>query len=179
MKKIFFYGTVAMFFALTMANILFAQKSTVLAKLDVIIPHMEKISGAGELKELRRNEINVRAQRNFMREYKNVSDARWGISGNGLLAAHFTDAGIVTRRYYNKKGVYEYMIRYYKEDKLHRNIRHLVKSKYYDFNIFQVTEVCRNGNIAILIDIQDKDSWKTIRVFDNEMEVVDEFSKSD
>jgi len=178
MKKIFFYSTVAAFFTLTTTDIP-AQKSTVLAKLDILIPHMERMSSADGLKELRRNEVNLKAQRNFMREYKAVSDARWVISGNGLLAAYFTDAGIATRRYYNKKGVYEYMIRYYNEDKLHHNIRHLVKSKYYDFSIFQVTEVCRNGNTAFLVDIEDIDSWKTIKVLDNEIEVVDEFAKAD
>ena len=42
-----------------------------------------------------------------------------------------------------------------------------------------MTEVCRNGSVAFLIEIHDKDSWKTIKVVDNEIEVVDEFPKSD
>ena len=155
-----------------------AQKSDVLAKLDVIVPFMERISAANDLKELRRNDVSIRAQRNFLKEYKNVTDARWVISGNGLLAAYFTDEGIVTRRYYNRKGVYEYMIRYYNEDKLPQRVRHLVRSEYYDFSIFQVTEVSVDGNIAYIIDIEDKASWKAIKVLDNEMEVVNEFSKA-
>ncbi|HET9279782.1 MAG TPA: hypothetical protein VFN95_16415, partial [Flavitalea sp.] len=150
-----------------------------ITKLDIIIPEMKTIRGADNNTELRKNEINIRAQRNFMKEYKNVPDARWFISGNGLLSVHFTSAGITTRRYYSKKGIYEYMLRYYNEEKLHHNIRHLVKSEYYDFNIFHVTEVCRNGSVAFLIEIHDKDSWKTIKVLDNEMEVVDEFAKPD
>lgn len=164
---------------LAMMNNMQAQKSSVIAKLDIVIPEMKTIRGTDDITELRKNEINIKAQRNFMKEYKNVSDARWVISGNGLLAAYFTNAGITTRRYYSKKGVYEYMLRYYNEDKLHHNIRHLVKTKYYDFNIFHVTEVCRNGSVAFLIEIHDKDSWKTIKVVDNEIEVVDEFAKSD
>src|SRR5687767_13132125 len=108
MKKAFFFTAATVFFALTMTNMLLAQKSTVFAKLNIIIPHMEAMHTTGDIKELRRNEINVKAQRNFMREYKNVSDVRWMISGNGLLAAYFKNAGVTIRRYYNKKGVYEY-----------------------------------------------------------------------
>jgi hypothetical protein len=156
-----------------------AQKSSALTKLNVTIPEIKTISGAHEKTELRKNEINIRAQRNFMKEYKNVSDARWVIAANGLLAVYFTSAGITTRRYYSKEGIYVYMLRYYNEDKLHHNIRHLVKSTYYDFNIFHVTEVCKNGSVAFLIEIHDKKSWKTIKVEDNEMEVVDEFAKCD
>jgi hypothetical protein len=177
MKKVTCCSLVAVFFTFATMDIL-AQKSTMLAKLDIIIPHMERFSNTNDLKELRRNDVSIRAQRNFMKQYKNVADARWVISGNGLLAAYFTEAGITCRRYYNRKGVYEYMIRYYKEDKLHRSIRHLVRSQYYDFTISQVTEVSRSGNVAYFIDLEDKVSWKTIRVFDNEMEVVDEFLKS-
>jgi hypothetical protein len=177
MKKIFACNVGALFLALISID-LPAQKSTMLAKLDIIVPHMETFRDASGLKELRRNDVNIRAQRDFMKEYKNVSNAKWVISGNGLLAAYFTDAGIATRRYYNRKGIYEYMIRYYQEDKLPTSVRHLVKSEYYDFSISQITEVCRNGNIAYLIDIEDQSSWKTIKVFDNDMEVVEEFSKS-
>ena len=179
MKKVLFCRIVAVLLTLDLTNNMHAQKSLVITKLDIIIPEMKTIPGNDKITELRKNEVNIKAQRNFMKEYKMVSDARWVISGNGLLAAYFTSAGITTRRYYSKKGVYEYMLRYYNEDKLNHNIRHLVKSKYYDFNIFHVTEVCRNGDVTFLIEIHDKHSWKTIKVVANEIEVVDEFAKSD
>lgn len=69
------------------------------------------------------------------------------------------------------------MIRYYNEDKLPCDIRHLIKTQYYDFSIFQVTEFIRNGKIAYLTKIQDNNYWKTIKIVDNEMEVVDVFPK--
>ena len=161
-----------------------AQDSTSFAKLNlkilqeaISLPKMKVISGSDELKVLRTNEINIRAIRDFIKEYKNVSEARWYISGNGFLAVYFTNADITTRRYYNKKGVYEYMIRYYNEIKLPRNIRHLIKTQYYDFDIFQITEFSRKGKIAYLTKIHDKDHWKTIVIVENEMEVVDEYPK--
>ena len=69
------------------------------------------------------------------------------------------------------------MIRYYNEDKLSRNIRHLVKSQYYDCTIEQVTEVTWRGVIAYITKLQDDTSWKTVKVVDNEIELLEEYSK--
>lgn len=179
MKKVSFCRIIAVLLILAMMNNMHAQESSVFTKPDILTPEMKTISGTDDKTELRKNEINIRAQRDFLAQYKSVSDTRWVVSGNGLLAVYFTCEGITTRRYYSKKGIYEYMLRYYNEDKLHHNIRHLVKSTYYDFNIFHVTEVCKRGSIVFLIEIHDKNSWKTIKVEDNEMEVVNEFVRYD
>src|SRR5687767_2376111 len=111
MKKISSFSLVTVFVVLSMSNDTLAQKSAFIARLHALIPPIETFSVADDVQGLRRNEINMRAQRDLAREYKNVSDVKWVISANGLLAAYFTNAGIVTRRYYNRKGAYEYMIR--------------------------------------------------------------------
>jgi hypothetical protein len=184
MKKTFQITSVTVFIVLTMAIAGQSQNSTSIAKLNFyenpenrFLPKEKTPAGFMEIKELRTNEINIRAKRDFISKFEDVSDDRWCISGNGLLAVHFTTEGITTRRYYNKKGICEYMIRYYSEEKLPRDVRHLIKSHYYDFDIFQVTEVNRNGKISYLAKIHDKDSWKTIKVVDKEMEVADEYLK--
>ena len=69
------------------------------------------------------------------------------------------------------------MIRYYKEDRLPNNVRHLVKSRYYDFDIYQVTEVTRNGTMAYVIKLEDEKHWKTIKVVEDELQELDELSK--
>ncbi|HLG39968.1 MAG TPA: hypothetical protein VI461_09880, partial [Chitinophagaceae bacterium] len=86
------------------------------------------------------NDINIKALRDFMTSYKNPTDVRWTILAEGFRV-HFYVDGIQIRIFYNKKGNREAMIRYYSEDKLPKEIRHLVKSNYYDFDIFIVTEV--------------------------------------
>jgi len=177
MKKISSCNLVAVFVVLSMSNDMLAQKSPVLARVDALLPQIKTLSVADEVQELRRNEINIKAQRDLSEVYKNVCDVKWVKSANGLLAAYFTNAGIVTRRYYNRKGRFEYMIRYYKEDKLSRSIRHLVKSTYYDCSIEQVTEVTWKDLIVYITKLQDDKSWKTVRVADNEIELVDQYSK--
>ena len=116
------------------------------------------------------NEINTKAVRNFGKEFKNVTAVKWIKTSNGLFAAHFVSDDIQNLVCYNKKGNYQCMLRYYKEEKLPSEVRHLVKSSYYDFDIYLVTEVHINGKIAYVVKMEDKTSWKTIKVVDGEMD---------
>ena len=96
---------------------------------------------------------------------------------NGMTAAIFTSNGIRMFEYYDKNGDFEYSLHYYKEDKLPRDVRHVVRSRFYDFSIYQVTEVKRNNKIAYVIKLEDKAIWKTIKVVDGEIEEIDELIK--
>lgn len=125
------------------------------------------------------NGINVNAIRNFIREYKNVSNAKWFESSNGFFVAYFVRDDIRTWVFYNKKGDFERMIRAYNEEKLPADVRHLVKSTYYDFSIYFVTEITTNMQTGYHVKMADKTSWKTIKVVDGEMEVTEEYVKSD
>ncbi|MGZ8541331.1 MAG: hypothetical protein ACXWV6_11820, partial [Chitinophagaceae bacterium] len=98
-------------------------------------------------------------------------------SSNGLFVVYFTSEDIKSFVYYNNKGVFEFMIRYYNEEKLPADVRHLVKSNYYDFSIYHVTEVTRNNKIAYAVKMEDKTLWKTVKVVDGEMELMEEYSK--
>jgi hypothetical protein len=120
---------------------------------------------------------NIKAVRDFMKSYKNPSDVRWTILSDGFRV-HFYCDGIQTRIFYNKQGNREAMIRYYDENKLPSSIRHLVRSNYYDFSIFNVTEVSKGDKIVYLVKIEDKTCWKTIRLADGEMEITEEYLKS-
>ena len=124
-----------------------------------------------------RNEVNTKAVRNFIRKYKNVADARWFKSANGLLVAYFISDSIQNWVFYNDRGDCEFSLRHYTEEKMPYDIRHLVKSKYYDYSIYHIAETTRNEKIAYTIKLEDKKSWKTIRVTDGEMEVIEEFLK--
>ena len=125
------------------------------------------------------NGINVNALRNFIREYENVSNAKWFESSNGFFVAYFIREDIRTWVFYNKKGDYVRMIRSYNEEKLPADVRHLVKSTYYDFSIYYVTEINSDMKTAYHVKMADKTSWKTIKVVDGEMEVTEEYVKSE
>lgn len=124
-----------------------------------------------------RNEINAKAVRNFMTNYKNAADVKWFKSANGLTVAYFTSDSIQNWIFYNNEGDCEYTLRHYTEEKMPRDVRHAVKSKYYDFSIYHVAEISRSGKTNYIVKIKDKTSFKTIRVIDGETEVIEEFSK--
>ena len=184
MKKAFFFGFTGLFFSWTITNVTYSQGSISTAKLkpqfslEKNVPISKQLNSSKNSDFFLRNEINIKAVRNFTREYKNISDARWFKSANGEFAVYFISENIPSVIYYNKKGDYEFMIRRYNEEKLPHEIRHLVKSNYYDFNIYHVTEISRNGKIVYGIKLEDKISWKTIKVVDDEMEVIEEYFKS-
>ena len=123
-------------------------------------------------------QVNTKAVRNFIKDFKEVIGVQWIETSNGLFAAYFNNDHIQSLVCYNNKGNFECMLRYYKEEKLPREIRGLVKSSYYDFNIYLVTEVHRNDKIAYVIKMEDKTSWKTVKVVDGEMEVTEDYKKS-
>jgi len=86
--------------------------------------------------------------------------------------------GIRTRVFYDRKGNCESMIRDYSEDKLPYEIRHLVKSAYYDFSIYVINEVTIDRIRTYIVKIQNEVSLKTIMVANGEMVILEEYKKS-
>lgn len=134
-----------------------------------------KPSMPGEVKNFKY--VNTKSVKRFTETYKNATDIKWSLLKYGRLMVHFFNDGIQTRIFYNKNGSQAAMIRYYTEDKLPNEVRHLVKTNYYDFNIFLVIEVTVGDQIAYLVKIEDKICTKTIRVMNGEMNVMEDFVK--
>jgi hypothetical protein len=121
-------------------------------------------------------EISTKAIKDFARSYKNAPGVTWYKLKDGF-AAYFTSDGIKTRVMYNKKGRFAGQIRDYFEDKLPLDVRHLVKSTYYDFSITLVNEIIYDGITAYLVHMEGKTYWKTVKIIDGEMEVAEEYLK--
>ncbi|MEP7377070.1 MAG: hypothetical protein ABI675_26960 [Chitinophagaceae bacterium] len=121
--------------------------------------------------------FTAKAVKNFSKNFKDADNAGWAATIDGYKA-EFTKEGIETKVFYNRKGQWVASVRNYFEDKLPRDIRHQVKSKYYDYNIFYVQEITVGEKMTYLVKIEDKDSIKTIRLADGEMEEYLAFEKS-
>ncbi|MEP7375850.1 MAG: hypothetical protein ABI675_20815 [Chitinophagaceae bacterium] len=185
MKKAFATGFARIFFTCTISTIAYGQTENRIASTEAKLFSEKNIPLATQLTLTRdsnfifRNEISTKAVRNFIREYKNVMDAEWFRSPTGSFVVYFTSDSISSTIYYTKEGEFDIMIRYYKEEELPREVRHLVKSNYYDFSIYHVSEFRSKGKTAYVVVLEDKTSWKKIKVLDNEMEVIGEFSKAE
>jgi hypothetical protein len=182
MKKTIICGLTGIALACTTTSNAFSQNSGSTAKVNVQ-PAIEKIISSPDLLTEGNNnvpalisEISIKAVRNFTKDYKNVSDVKWFQSEDGVVV-YFNMDGIKNKVYYNKKGNYECKVRNYYEDRLPVEVRHLVKSNYYDFSIYCVIEICAKDKTAYVVKLENKTSWKTIKVVNNEMEVTQDYKK--
>ena len=148
-----------------------------------------KTGGKKDPDSVRLNELNVKAVRHFTRHFENASDIKWSKLDKGYFVVYFALDDISSRALYNKRGKLSNIIRDYKEDKLLSEVRHRIKTTFYDYNIYHVTEIhwydydqlaYEISYVAILQDnkISDnKTSWKIIRIED-EMTVIKEYDES-
>lgn len=114
----------------------------------------------------------------FVKQFPDGQDDTWTKTREGF-AVRFTVRGIVNRAYLDKRGNFDGLIRYYGEKDLPQDVRHQVKSTYYDYSIRLVQEVTRNGATAYLVTVEDKTTLKIIRVVDGEMDVREAFTKAE
>ena len=122
------------------------------------------------------NQVNSKVVRSFHKTYGEVQDAKWSKTGNGY-AVSFKNDGLVNNVFYKKSGTVEYKIKYYFEDKLPADVRHLVKSNFYDYSITLVSEVLKNNATGYFVKIESKNAIKTVRVIGEEFEVVEDLVK--
>ncbi|HKZ65937.1 MAG TPA: hypothetical protein VJ111_06270 [Chitinophagaceae bacterium] len=182
MKKTIICGLTGIALACTTTSNAFSQNPGSIAKI-IVQPAIEKIISSPDLLSEKNNnvpalmrEISIKAVRNFTKEYKNVSNVKWFQSAGGFVV-YFNMDGIKTKVYYNNKGNYECEVRNYYEDRLPVEVRHLVRSNYYDFSIHSVTEISAKNKIAYVVKLESKTAWKAIKVVDNEIEVTQEYKK--
>jgi len=124
------------------------------------------------------NEINTNAVRNFIRTYRNVTDPQW-VKYSGGFVVSFRKENIHYKVYYDKTGDHQSTIRQYSEKELPFEIRHMIKSVYYDFSIYVINEVTTDGRTWYVINIEDTSSFKVIKIVDGVMEVMNEYIKSE
>lgn len=120
--------------------------------------------------------INTKVLRSFYESYGEVPDARWfrADNGFGVVLKH---NGMNKTIYYKRNGIVDAEIFYYTEDLLPKQVRHLVKSNFYDYAITYVTEVHKNDATAFYVKIEDSASIKTLKIVEEEWEVTNTMVK--
>jgi hypothetical protein len=171
MKHSFFKHVTAILPFLALASFSFAQTNSLPAG------NLTKDLATDESAGAALSSINEKAVKNFSKSYDKQNKASWFAVEDGFVAI-FTEDGIKTKAYYDPKGRPVGEVRTYQEDKLPKEIRHMVKSTYYDFNIFLVNEVSVGNAKVYLVKIEDNTSFKTIRIQDGEMTETEIFTKS-
>ena len=123
------------------------------------------------------NAINIRAVRDFVKRHEDITNVKWYEMDSEFLAS-FTKDSIKTHVFYTKKGDFLTTIKYYYENRLPGSVRHIIRSNYYDYSIFHITEVHVNNQVAYVVKIQDDKYLKVIKVVNDEMEMIEIIEKS-
>jgi hypothetical protein len=127
---------------------------------------------------LGRNEINLRALRDFMNRYDQEDHVFWFSTPDGGFESYFIRDGYGDRVIYDRKGNWLFSLINYGEDKLPRNIRSTVKSVYFDFKIILVEEIQRTEGIEYIVSLEDQSNIRVVKVNrEGELEVLQELDK--
>jgi len=121
---------------------------------------------------------NGKMYQDFTTRFKGATNINMSRNHNAIFISCATGEDF-NRITYNKKGRWQNTIRTYDNSKLPENVREQVEYAYPHFEIFGgAIEVHVSNKIAYLVSIEDKKSWKRIRVVDGEMDVYEEYKKS-
>jgi len=166
-----------------MKKFLIATSIAVIVLVGCAYPRQtNNVAAAGNIRAVPKNhqylnDIHIRALRDFVGRYGNLDDVVWH-KGNKNFIAVFTRDSIQTRVIYNTAGVLEYTMRYYQEAQLKREIRHIIKSTYYDYKIFIVQEILKPDDEPVyIVNLQGDTDWLKVKVYGGEMEVMERFKK--
>jgi hypothetical protein len=123
------------------------------------------------------NDINVRAMRDFVGRYGDVENVKWHNSKDSHIAVFFRDS-IQHRIIYTSRGDLSFIMKYYEEKQMARNIRAQIKSTYYDYKIYIVQEIETPDHPTVyIVNLQGDTDWKKVKLCQGEMEVMEEFKK--
>jgi hypothetical protein len=122
--------------------------------------------------------VSGRVHKHFSQNYAMASNVKWIDFEDGVEAI-FKTQDVLTRVYYKKNGNWNYSIISYPEKYMPTEIRALVKSEYYDYQIKIVNEINTPDKTVYLINLEDEKTLITLRVCDGEKQVVSSLYKID
>jgi hypothetical protein len=127
---------------------------------------------------LNRNEVNLHAVRDFLDRFEMVRTALWFSIPEGGMEAYFVQDGFGDRVVYDKKGRWKFSLITYGDNKFDRDLRAIIKSVYFDFNIIEVQELnCVTGTEWLVL-LEDKLMIKIVKLNrEKEMEFIQDIEK--
>lgn len=120
--------------------------------------------------------VSVYSMRDFKKRFGEQL-ATWSKS-NDTLFAKFSDEKVSTMVGYAKNGRWLYTLKHFNESEMPEELRHMVRSQYYDFQIAMVYEMIFAGNDqkVYIIDLANGERYrKMIQVYHDEIRLLKQF----
>jgi hypothetical protein len=115
---------------------------------------------------------------NFEKQFKTETEPAIYASKNGFIVQSQADNHKVTAAY-SAKGNWVYSITHFASDNLAKNVMDLVRENYENYYISGMEKVDQPGyNSVFIVHIKNNDSYKTVRVTNNDVELVQDIPKA-
>jgi hypothetical protein len=167
-----------------MKNVIVTSIAVVLFSAAVTAQQVNRAPSTDNLQSLHMsslpiNKVHVKAMRDFLKRDQCATNADWMVVDNGYVVRYTGKNNNRCRTVYSSRGDFLYTIRQYYENVMPRDIRGIVKSQYYDYTITVIDEIEeRMKPIVYVVHLEDSTTLKNVRVSDREMEVLEEYKKT-
>jgi hypothetical protein len=121
--------------------------------------------------------VSEKIQTGFYKSFKGAENVKWYEQDKNILAT-FSMNEMNHRTLLNKKGGVIYHISYGSEKNLPAEVRKIVKSTYFDYNITLTFKVEEDNRTIWMVNMEDDKTLITVRVENEEMEEVRKLQKS-
>jgi hypothetical protein len=118
----------------------------------------------------------TKAFKDFTKSNLSAADVTWFKTLDGFIA-HFSTPEEDTRVAYNKRGVWQYNLFAYMEDRIPSNIRAVVKQQYYDYKILVCFAYEINRGPVYIIKMEDNKTLKTLTIVNDEMVEAENYTR--
>ncbi|KAA9034453.1 hypothetical protein FW778_22500 [Ginsengibacter hankyongi] len=121
--------------------------------------------------KINKTSVNLKALKDFSKSFHEVSDEKWFKVPGGVIA-NFLSKGIDFRIKYDENGKRLYKLLTYAEDNLPSDVRSLIRSHYYHYEIEFCNEYQLSNSTVYVVKMDDDKSIKTVKIADGEIEVI-------
>lgn len=120
---------------------------------------------------------NTRAAENFKKNYKISSEVIWSY-GDEAIVAFFLEDEVQNRIVYDRKGQLVHTLSYYSSNKIPNGIISAAKKIYPDLNATVAIQVKEGGIEFYIVNLEDENRFKQVSIYDGEVNLMSQFTKS-
>ena len=122
-------------------------------------------------------EITKKVSEAFDRLFKGATASTW-YTANKRFIVNFILDDQKHKAEFTGGGQLLYVLVYGNEKQMPQDVRTVVKSKYFDYNINSTVKINIDGRTVWLVNIEDASKFYVLRVEDGEMNILDDIKKS-
>jgi hypothetical protein len=154
------------------------KKLMLLAGLYCLQPTLHASPLSIPIREMAPVRANDRAYAHFKANYQGAQNVNWYTLDNQNLYCISQKGDTMNRVFYDKHGYWKYTLMSYPGSELPKSVKEQVTGYFKCYQVTSVTEVrARNIEPVYVVNIENDDNIKVIRVYGDEIEVQQDLEK--